>query len=95
MGEIVCLPAPFKVCDLVSTVRMIEKLQLDRRRLKRRRPAGRSEEESRVIDRAKEVLINRNRMTEPEAHRYLQKCSMDSGTGIAEAARMVLSLFKE
>lgn len=95
MGEIVCLPAPFKVCDLVSTVRMIEKLQLDRRSLKRRRPAGRSEEESRVIDRAKEVLINRNRMTEPEAHRYLQKCSMDSGTGIAEAARMVLSLFKE
>ena len=94
MGEIVCLPTPFKVCDLISTLRMIEKLQQERHRQKRLQPVKRSEEERRVIDRAKEVLINRNHMTEPEAHRYLQKCSMDSGNGIAEAARMVLSLYQ-
>ena len=95
MGEIVCLPTPFKVCDLISTVRMIEKMQVERHRQKRSQPVKRSEEERWTIDRAKEVLMERNRMTEPEAHKYLQKCSMDSGTGLVEAARMVLSLFRD
>lgn len=31
-------------------------------------------------------------MTEPEAHRYLQKCAMDSGTKIVETAEMVILL---
>ena len=32
-------------------------------------------------------------MTEAEAHRYLQKCSMDNGTNLVETAEMVLTLF--
>lgn len=95
MGEIVCLPAPFKVCHLISTIRMIETMQEGRRRQRHSQPEKRSGEERRVLDRAKEVLMERNGMTEPEAHRYLQKCSMDSGTGIVEAARMVLSLYRD
>ena len=31
-------------------------------------------------------------MTEAEAHRYIQKCSMDSGTNLVETAQMVISL---
>ena len=31
-------------------------------------------------------------MTEAEAHRYIQKCSMDSGTSLTETAQMVISL---
>ena len=34
----------------------------------------------------------RNSMTEEEAHRYIQKCSMDSGTNLVETAQMVISL---
>lgn len=94
MGEIVCLPAPFKICDLMSTVRMIERMQTEKRKMKRSRLPMRNEDDKKAIDQAKGLLISRNSMTEPEAHRYLQKCSMDSGTGIAEAARMVLSLYK-
>lgn len=93
MGKILCLPVPFKACDLISTVRMIEKMQEERRRKKKRRPTSRSDEDRSVIEQAKEILIVRNQMTEPEAHKYLQKCSMDSQTGMAEAARMVLSLY--
>lgn len=37
----------------------------------------------------------RNNMTEEEAHRYLQKCSMDSGNNIVETAEMVLSIMSE
>ena len=30
-------------------------------------------------------------MTEEEAHRYIQKRSMDNGTGLTETAQMILS----
>ena len=36
-------------------------------------------------------MKNRN-MSEEEAHRYLQKNSMDSGNSMVETARMVLDL---
>ena len=39
--------------------------------------------------------MGRNHMTEEEAHRYLQKCSMDSGTNMVETAMMVLSMMKQ
>lgn len=94
MGEIVCLAMPFKPCDLVSTVRMMEQLRADQRKRKKRLLQERSGAERRIIEQAKEVLISRNHMTEPEAHRYLQRCSMDSQIGMEEAAGMVLSLYK-
>ena len=94
MGEIVCLPAPFKACDLVSTVRMVEAAQTARRKQARRQKPVRSEEEKKIIGEAKELLIRRNHMTEPEAHRYLQKISMDSGRNMAKTAEMLLSLMK-
>jgi len=36
--------------------------------------------------------MERNHMTEEEAHRYLQKSSMNSGTNLVEAAQMVITL---
>ena len=61
-------------------------------RRKKDRPAPRNEEDQKKIDQAKEILMARNHMTEPEAHRYLQKCAMDSGTKIVETAEMVILL---
>lgn len=48
-----------------------------------------------VIAKAKRLLMDRNHMSEEEAHRYLQKCSMESGTNMAETAEMVLSVMSE
>jgi response regulator NasT len=62
------------------------------RRKQRLRPKERSMEEQNLIMRAKELLMERNNMTESEAHRYIQKCSMDSGTNLVETAQMVISL---
>mgnify|MGYP000556223929 CR=1 FL=1 len=39
--------------------------------------------------------MERNYLTEEEAHKYLQKCSMDSGTNLVETAQMVLTLLTE
>lgn len=90
---IVCLSMPFKVNELLSTVGMM--CQLERiRRKRRQKPRERGEEDKEAIVRAKELLMDRNRMSEEEAHRYLQKCSMDSGNSMAETARMVLTAMR-
>ena len=93
-SDIVRLSMPFKLNDLISTVEMMEE-DLERRRRKARQKRGtRSAEEEAAIREAKELLMVRNHLTEEEAHRYLQKSSMDSGTNLAETALMVLSVMK-
>lgn len=89
---IVCLSMPLKVQVLVDTLEGMCQSQTFRKKKLRRQPVQRSEEEAKLILRAKELLMERNAMTEIEAHRYLQKCSMDSGTNMVETAQMVISL---
>ena len=48
-----------------------------------------------MIDQAKALLMERNHMSESEAHRYLQKNSMESGTNMLETAQMVLMILDE
>lgn len=93
MGSgIVCLSMPLKVNELVSTVGMMAEGIERRRRKAHSQPKTRNAEEKTAIREAKRLLMERNHMTEEEAHRYLQKCSMDSGTNMAETALMVLAL---
>lgn len=92
---VACLSIPLKVGDLVSTVGMLSEGITRRRRKARMIPKVRSAEETAVISEAKELLMGRNHMSEEEAHRYLQKCSMDSGTNMVETAHMVLAMMKE
>lgn len=94
-GGVVCLSMPLRVHDLVSTVAMLSEGIVRRRRKARLKPKVRSADEEASIKEAKELLMDRNHMTEEEAHRYLQKCSMDSGTNLVETAFMVLSMMKE
>lgn len=92
-NNIVCLPMPFKTNDLINTINMIT-YQFQRRKKKDRElPKERTKEEMDTISRAKMLLMDRNNMTEKEAHRYLQKNSMDSGTNLVEMAEIVLRLF--
>lgn len=91
---IVCLSMPLKVGDLLSTVGMMVEGIERRRRKARLKPKVRSAEEESAIKEAKALLMGRNHLTEEEAHRYLQKCSMDSGTNMVETAFMVLSMMK-
>ena len=89
---ILCLSMPLKVGDLVSTVNMMIEGIERRRRKKRQIPKIRNAQEEETIKDAKELLMARNHITEEEAHRYLQKCSMDSGTNLVETAQMVLAM---
>lgn len=92
--NIMSLSMPLKVHDLVNTVDMMAQAIERRKRRERQRPRERSAEEEALIKEAKELLMNRNHMTEEEAHRYLQKCSMDSGTSLIEEASMALVMMR-
>ncbi len=90
--EVVNLATPLQVHDLLATLDMV----LDRvehyRKKQRMKPRVRSEQEERLIRQAKSLLMERNNMTEEEAHRYLQKTSMDDGISFTETAEKILSL---
>ena len=91
---VVCVTMPLKVHDLLNTLEMMA-AGIERKRKKRRQiPRERSTEDKQVIQDAKALLMERNGMTEEEAHRYIQKCSMDSGTNMVETAEMVLSMMR-
>ena len=92
--HLVYLPMPLKVHDLMNTLEMMCMNQTRRRKKLRAKPKQRSEAEKKILWEAKSILMERNHMTEEEAHRYIQKCSMDSGTSLTETAEMVISMTK-
>lgn len=92
---VVGLNMPIKVYDLMNTVEMMQGSMERRRRKRKREQKARDPKQQQLIRNAKELLMARNNMSEGEAHRYLQKCSMDSGTNMVETAEMVLSIMAE
>ena len=60
------------------------------RRLEKYVRPRRSREEESAIREAKALLMDRNGMSEEQAHRFLQKRSMDAGVRLGQAARLVL-----
>ena len=83
---------PIKVRDFLNSVDNI----YAKLRRKKRVVHQRTEEEQSVIDEAKSVLMEKNNMSENEAHRYIQKSAMDSGRTMVETAISVLKImYKE
>lgn len=93
--DIVCTTMPVKVHDLINTIEMMLQSQVHRRRKLRSQPRRRSPQEQKIIDSAKVLLMEKNNMTEQEAFRYIQKCSMDSGNTMVESAAMVLDIYTD
>jgi hypothetical protein len=47
-------------------------------------------EARKLVERAKGLLMAQDGLSEPNAHRYIQKSSMDTGTPMAEVARALI-----
>lgn len=86
-SDIFRLASPVSRGDLIASVRML--VQMGHRLETFIRPK-RSEEELSVIREAKALLMDRHGMTEEQAHRFLQKKSMDSGAKMVQTAKLVL-----
>lgn len=91
-GNIVSLSMPIKSKDLLNTLQLMTYNYMRRKKKEKSRPKQRSEHEKEIIMKAKLVLMERNNMSEEEAHRYIQKSSMDSGTNLIEMAEMIVSM---
>ena len=92
VGSLVSLAMPFRVQDLLDTLGMMMARHKRWNRKQKGKREERSENDRRVIMAAKELLMERNQMTEDEAHKYIQKLSMDSSTKLVETAEMILEL---
>ena len=83
------LQSPVRRGELLASVRMLAQFQ---RYIPREKgPAKRDGEAQKLIARAKAVLMDRHGMTEEQAHRFLQKQSMDNGAKLTDTARLVLA----
>lgn len=95
VDNLMSLSMPLKVHELLQTVEMMDYTITRRRKKLRQRPKVRSKEDQEMLNSAKTVLMERNGFSEEEAHRYIQKRSMDNGTGLVETAQMILSLMTD
>jgi len=82
------LQSPIRRAELLASVRLLA--QLSRAGRPERGPVQRSREERELVERAKAVLMDRHGMTEEQAHRFLQKQSMDNGARLTDTAKLVL-----
>lgn len=90
---IICVTMPLKMHELIQTVSMLDEQIMRRKRKRKEQAPKRSAEDKALIDKAKKLLMERNNMSDDEAHKYIQKCSMDSGTNMVEVAQMLLSIY--
>lgn len=93
-AKVTFLPMPLKVHELVSTLESLAQAQRYQRKRMKSRPRRRSSEEQQILDKAKALLMEKQHMTEEEAHRYIQKASMDSGTDLMESAGKLISILE-
>ncbi len=80
------LAVPLQRLDLVCSLNMLASMD-DCARI----GTSRDPEEEKIISHAKRTLIERYSMTEEQAHRYMQKKSMDTGRKFVDIAKIILS----
>lgn len=89
--DILKVSMPLKINELMRAMESVMYIYRKKRK-KENRPKIRTDEEKKVINEAKELLMSNNNMSEEQAHRYIQKISMDSGKQVVETAEMIIML---
>lgn len=82
------LPTPLSRGDLLASLNML--MQLEEHFHNKIIPS-RTEDDKAIIEKAKLLLMARNLMTEDQAHRFIQKRSMDTGSKMVDTAKRILS----
>ncbi|MBQ3665664.1 MAG: ANTAR domain-containing protein [Lachnospiraceae bacterium] len=89
---VVSVEMPLKAYDLINTLEMMTQALRRIKKKGRDKPKERNVAQKAIIDEAKKLLMETRNMTEEEAHRYIQKNSMDSGNSMVETSRMILHI---
>lgn len=85
--DILTVPLPLSRQHLISSIEVF--LGVIERRQKM---SGRTSEEDKIIGKAKLYLMETYMMTEEQAHRFIQKRSMDMGAKFIDTAKMILNI---
>jgi response regulator NasT len=89
---IAMIEMPIKVRDFLNSVEMMEHNLYAKAKKRRKKPGQRTAEEQSIVNQAKAVLMEKNNLSENEAHRYIQKTAMDSGRTMTDTANMILKI---
>lgn len=79
-----------ELLDALKTVIMINDRPSTKKSGEDNRPA-RSDDDKKVIAKAKELLAEHNNMTEDQAHRFIQRVSMNNGSKMIDTARAIIA----
>ena len=86
------LSVPLQKDDLFCSVYMLLNMQDNLKKTTQNNYKPKvTDDEKKLLQLAKELLINRHNMTEEQAHRYIQKKSMDTGKRNVEVAKIILN----
>lgn len=83
------LPLPVSRYQLAEAAEALTQAQ------QARAPAKPSQQDQEIIRHAKALLQSARGMTEPEAHRYLQRRSMEAHRKMADTARLVIAALEK
>lgn len=86
------LTTPIKTSSLLSLVNEVEKRHIKKYNRKGKNK-NRSAASMKEIAKAKQLLMEHKGLDEEEAHRYLQKTSMNNSTSLEETAGMIITLY--
>ncbi len=93
--EIFSLVLPVTKVDVIKTIKMIlsflDKGSGNNKNSDAGSKAERSNDDKIIIERAKLYLMNKYKITEDAAHRFLQKNSMNRGMKMIDTAKMILN----
>ena len=76
--------------DTLKTVIMINDKPSSKKSGEDKRP-GRTDQDKTTITKAKQLLMEQNNMTEDQAHRFIQRLSMNNGSKMIDTAEAILS----
>lgn len=88
--EYASLLMPINRMSLVDTVNMFLNLAEETPASIKKKIESGTLDDRQIIQQAKNILISRNGLTEPQAHRLIQKKSMDTGRKMIETAMIIL-----
>lgn len=85
------LMLPISRMSLISTVNMFLNLADYTSLSIKKKLTAENFDDKQLLKNAKDLLMKRNNFTEPQAHRFIQKKSMDTGKKMVETAMIILN----
>jgi len=93
-NDVMYLFMPIKVYEFMAVIEIMEKEYILAKNMQKNKLVFHSKSEIDIIRRAKELIMFRKNMTESQAHKYIQKYSMENSRNMIETAHMIIKIME-